>query len=163
MSAAIVYASVHGSTKKAAQLLKKELPDAELFDINRDAFDLDGFDTVIIGSYVKMGLFDKTVRKFVLKYYPVLMRKNTALFMCSILPENEDKYWHNNYPPQLLEKSLKAHFGGEFDRKNFHGFEKRVAKSITKRNDEKGIYPDYRINEKAIIKFGKDLKNNGIS
>jgi hypothetical protein len=79
------------------------------------------------------------------------------------MPENEDKYWHNNYPPQLLEKSLKAHFGCEFDRKNYRGFEKRVAKSIIKRNDEKGIYPDYRINEKAIIQFGKDLKNNGLS
>lgn len=159
MSTAIVFASLHGSTEKAAKMLCDEIKDAKLFDINRDAFDLDGFDAVIIGSFVRMGLFDKNIRKFVIKFYPVLMKKKTALFMCSIMPENADKYWQNNYPPQLLEKSLKAHFGCEFDRTNYHGFEKRVAKSITKRNDEKGIYPVYKLDEKAIIQFGKDFNN----
>lgn len=163
MSTAIVYATVHGSTEKAAQMLCNQLADAEVFDINRDAFDLDKFDTVIIGSYVRMGLFDKTIRKFVIKFYPTLMKKNTAFFMCSIMPQNEQKYWYNNYPPQLLEKSLKAHFGCEFDKSRFHGFEKWVAKSVSRQNDEKGVYPVYKLNEKAIIQFGKDLGDYGLS
>ncbi len=163
MATAIIYATIHGSTEKAAKMLCSQLENARTFDINRESFDLNEFDAVIVGSFVRMGLFDKTVRKFVLKYYPVLMHKKTAFFMCSLMSENEEKYWKNNFPPQLLEKSLKAHFGCEFDRTKFHGFEKRVAKSVLKRNDEKGVYPEYRINEKAIIKFGKDLKDYGIS
>lgn len=158
MSTAIIYATIHGSTGKAAKMLCKELENARTFDINRESFDLNEFDTVIIGSYVRMGMFDKTIRKFVLKYYPVLMKKNTALFMCSLMSENEEKYWHNNFPPQLLEKSYRAHFGCEFDKTQFHGFEKRIAKSVTKRNDEKGIYPVYRLNEEAIIQFGKNFR-----
>jgi menaquinone-dependent protoporphyrinogen oxidase len=160
---AIIYATVHGSTEKAAKLLSKELDNAKIFDINKESFDLDEFDTVVIGSYVRMGLFDKTIRKFVIRYYPSLMKKNTALFMCSLMKENEEKYWRNNYPPQLLEKSKTAHFGCEFDRTKFHGFEKRVAKSVTKRNDEKGIYPEYKLNREAIALFGKELKENGLS
>ena len=163
MSTAIIYATVHGSTEKAAKMLCEQINDAKAFDINRESFDLNDFDTVVVGSYVRMGLFDKTVRKFVLKYYPVLMKKKTALFMCSLMSENEEKYWRNNYPPQLIEKSLKAHFGCEFDRTKFHGFEKRVAKSVAKANAEKGLYPQYRLNEKVIIQFGKDLNNNGLS
>ena len=163
MATVIIYATVHGSTEKAAKRLSKELANADTFDINKESFNLDEYDTVVIGSYVRMGMFDKTVRKFVLRYYPVLMQKKTALFMCSIMSENEDKYWKNNYPPQLLEKSLKAHFGCEFEKEKFHGFEKRIASSVTKRNDEKGIYPKYELNENAIIQFGKELKNDGIS
>lgn len=163
MPTAVIYASLHGSTERAAKMLCDTLEDAVAFDINREKFDLNGFDTVVIGSYVKMGMFDRTIRKFVLGYYPVLMKKKTALFMCSIMPENEQKYWKNNYPPQLLEKSPKAHFGSEFDYKSYRGFEKRVAKSVAKRNAEKGIYPEYKLNEEAISSFGKELRENGIS
>jgi len=159
----IIYASLHGSTEKAAKMLAKELGNAKTFDINKESFNLDGFDTVIVGSYVRMGVFDKTVRKFVLKYYPVLMQKKTAFFMCSLMKENEEKYWKNNFPPQLIEKSLTAHFGCEFEKEKFRGFEKRVAKSVMKRNDEKGIYPIYELDEDRIVRFGKELKNNGIS
>ena len=163
MSVAVIYATVHGSTEKAAKLLADELGNAKVFDINKESFNLDEFDTVVVGSYVRMGLFDRNIRKFILRYYPVLMQKNTAFFMCSLMKENEDKYWKNNYPPQLLQKSETVHFGCEFNRDNFHGFEKRVAKSVVKRNDEKGIYPKYELNREAIIQFGKELKNNGIS
>ena len=163
MAAAIIYASLHGSTEKAAKLLSAQLDGAKTFDINKETFNLDEFDTVIVGSYVRMGMFDKTIRKFVLRYYPVLMKKNTAFFMCSMMKENEEKYWRNNYPPQLLEKSKTAHFGCEFDREKFRGFEKRVAKSVMKRNDEKGIFPVYELDCDAIVRFGKELKNDGIS
>ena len=139
------------------------LGNADTFNINTEAFDLSEYDTVVIGSYVKMGVFDKTIRKFVLKYYPVLMQKKTALFMCSLMPENEDKYWRNNYPPQLVSKSLTAHFGCELDRDKLHGFEKRVAKAVARQNDEKGVYPEYKINEQAISRLAKELKENGIS
>ncbi len=163
MATAIIYATVHGSTEKAAKLLADELGNAKTFDINRESFDLNEYDTVIIGSYVRMGLFDKTVRKFVLRYYPVLMKKKTAFFMCSLMKENEEKYWRNNFPPQLTEKSKTAHFGCEFKRENFRGFEKRVAKSVIKRNDEKGIYPEYELDREAIVRFGKELIKDGIS
>ena len=163
MSTAIIFATAHGSTEKAAELLKKYLPDCESFNINTDSFDLSEYDTVIIGSYVKMGVFDKTVRKFVIKYYPHLMKIRTGLFMCSLMSENEDKYWKNNYPPQLVEKSVRGHFGCEFDVKKLHGIEKRIGKMVTRQNDEKGVYPTYQINEKAIKQFAEELKNSGIS
>jgi menaquinone-dependent protoporphyrinogen IX oxidase len=163
LSTAIIYATAHGSTGKAAEILKKHLPDADIFNINTDAFDLSEYDTVVIGSYVRMGVFDKTVRKFVLKYYPHLMKIRTGLFMCSMMPENENKYWKNNYPPQLVAKSVTGHFGCEFDVKKLRGFEKRVGKAVSRQNDEKGVYPTYEINEKAIIAFAEELKQNGIS
>ena len=163
MSTAIIYATSHGSTEKAAALLKEQLTDCDVFNINADAFDLSKYDTVIIGSYVKMGVFDKTVRKFVIKYYPHLMKVKTGLFMCSLMPENEEKYWKNNYPPQLVEKSVTGHFGCEFDVEKLHGFEKRIGKAVRRQNDEKGVYPTYEINTQAIENFAKELKINGIS
>jgi len=158
MSVAIVYATVHGSTEKAAKLLHKQIENSEVFDINRDSFDLSKYDTVIIGSYVKMGMFDRNIRKFVLKYFNVLMKKNTGFFMCSMMPENAEKYWKNNFPPQILEKSPKAHFGSEFRKDEFRGFEKRIARMVSKENNRTGIYPEYRLDEKAIAEFGKEFK-----
>ena len=163
MATAVIYATKHGSTEKAAKLLAENIKDAKAFNIYNDKFDLSGFDAVIIGSFVKMGVFDKKIRKFVLKYFNVLMSKKTGLFMCGIMPENEDAYWRNNYPPQLLEKSLKAHFGGEMDIDALFGMDRKIANMVIRENGTKGVFRKYTINETAIKDFGKRFENNGLS
>lgn len=163
MATAIIYASKSGSTEKAAQMLSKQIKGSEIFNIDRDAFDLAKFDAVIIGSFVRMGMFDKKIRKLVLKYGGILSEKKLGFFMCGMMPENEKQYWSNNFPPQIVEKAQTAHFGGELDIDNLHGMDKRIAKLVEKENQQKGIFKEFSINENAIKEFGKRFNENGIS
>ena len=59
MSVLIIYDGKSGTTQKAANLLKEYLPQAETVDIKKLNHNLASYDTVIIGSAIRMGNISK--------------------------------------------------------------------------------------------------------
>ncbi len=75
MKTLIVYSSKTGNTRKVAEAVSKQLPDAELFDA-KTAPDPAGYDLVFMGFWVDKGTADKGARKFMEK----ISNQRVALF-----------------------------------------------------------------------------------
>lgn len=154
MATIIVYATKSGTTAKAAEILSGKLGGCDKANILTESFDLSGYDTVIIGSYIRMGTVDRTISRFMLQYISTLIEKKTALFICNCFEDNADDYIKHNVPPQLLEKmTATASFGGEMDKDKLKGFDRMIAKTVVKADREKGIIRRFVLNIDNIDDF----------
>ncbi len=159
MSTVIVYATKTQTTEAAAQMLSRELGGCDVIDINKQSFDLSKYDTVIIGSYIRMGTVDRSISKFMLAFIKRLVEIKTAFFICNCFENNAEDYIQHNVPPQLLKTMVStASFGGELDIKKLHGFDRLAAKAVSNADREKGIHREFTINEKSVKEFAKKIK-----
>lgn len=164
MKTAIIYASKSGATKKAAELLQKKIENADLINIRFDKIAMAGYDNIIIGSFVRMGMFDKAIRKFLIKNESVFVEKQIAFFMCGVLPQNTSEYWKKNVPDQLLKKAvITSHFGGELYPERLRGMDRRIANMVLREDREKGVFHEYLLDKKAINEMAVRMKNNELS
>ncbi len=157
MRTLIVYASSHGTTEKAARLLRGNLEDdVEIVNLKTDpAPQLEKFDLVIIGGSIHAGTLQKRVRKFVEKNLAALLQKRVALFLCCM--EEGEKAWkqfEQAYRQELREASLaNGLFGGEFIFSRMNFLERALIKKIS------GIKSDLsRLDLEAIKAFAATLK-----
>lgn len=158
METIIVYATKNGTTKKAAEMLAAKLGECDVVDIAKQSFDLAKYDTVIIGSNIRMGTVDKKISMLMLRFIKVLVEKKVAVFLCNCFEENTKEYITHNVPPQLLEKLITYQsFGGELDMNALHGTDKLVAKMVTKAERQTGKVRKFSLNEVAIDEFCKKL------
>lgn len=159
MSTVIVYATKTGTTKKAAEMLSRELGNCDVINIAEQSFDLSKYDTVIIGSYIRMGTVDRNISKFMLGFIKHLVEIKTAFFICNCFENNAEDYAQHNVPPQLLKTMVSAaSFGGELDIKKLRGFDRLAAKAVANADREKGIHREFKINEKSIKEFANKIK-----
>ena len=65
MKIAIVYATVGGTTRECAELLKREMNnhEVELFEIDKEEHCFEDFDVTVIGFPIIMGKAHKNFRK----------------------------------------------------------------------------------------------------
>ena len=75
MKTLIVYSSKTGNTRRVAEAISKQLPEAELFDVKK-APDPSGYDLVFMGSWIDKGTADKGARTFIKK----LKNQRVAIF-----------------------------------------------------------------------------------
>lgn len=161
MATVIVYATKTGSTEKAAQMLSERLGNCDTVNISKQSFDLAKYDTVIIGSYIRMGTVDRNISRLMLSYISVLIEKKTAFFICNCFEKNAQDYISHNVPPQLLEKMIATDtFGGELDLKKLGGFDRIMANKVIKADREKGIYRRFSLESENIEKFAEKVKEN---
>lgn len=159
MSTAIIYATKTGTAEKAAELLSRELGGCDVINISQQSFDLSKYDTVIIGSYIRMGTVDRSISKFMLGFIKHLIGVRTAFFICNCFVQNAEDYIEHNVPPQLLETMVTtASFGGELDIKKLRGFSRLAANAVINADREKGIHREFRLDEKSIKEFAKKIK-----
>jgi len=123
-------------------------------NIKTDAFRLADYDRILIGSYIRMGMFDRKIRALLLKEIAVLREKMLGIFVCCCFTENAQTYFQNNVPPQLLETvQATAALGGELDRKKLHGMDKYVANMVLKADHARGILHTFTLKEENIEAF----------
>lgn len=162
MKTLILYATRHGSTAEAARRIAAYFPDCDVKDIARDAYDIAVYDRILIGSNIRMGTFDRRVRKLLLRDIAALREKVLGFFVCCCFTENAQTYFQNNVPPQLLETAqATAALGGELDRKTLHGWDKCVANMVLKADHSRGILHTFALNDKAIADFAKKMQSAG--
>ncbi len=154
MKTLILYATRHGSTAEAARRIAARMPNSDVKNIKTDAFRLADYDRILIGSYIRMGMFDRKIRALLLKEIAVLREKTLGIFVCCCFTENAQTYFQNNVPPQLLEVAeATAALGGELDRKKLHGMDKYVANMVLKADHARGILHTFTLKEENIEAF----------
>ena len=161
MKAVIIYSSKNGTTKTCAEMLAQKLNNAELVDIRKvKGLNLSTYDTVVVGSSIRMGQVNKKIKIFCEENSDVLLSKNLGLFICSGMEENINKDFNTNFRKDLIENcTYKAWFGGEIDLKKAKGIDKLIVGMVVKmiENDGHKTYP--KINEKNNEEFAKIMKN----
>lgn len=161
MKAVIIYSSKYGTTKTCAEMLAQRLSNAKLIDVRKTkGLTLSDYDTVIIGSSIRMGQVNKKIKKFCEENGDELISKNLGLFICSGMEENINKDFNVNFEKKLLQNcTYKAWLGGEIDLKKAKGIDKIIVGMVVKmfENDGHKDYP--KINENNIKEFAKTMSS----
>ncbi len=163
----ILFGSKYGTTETCANKLKEYMGgEVEVININKDSnISLDIYESIIIGSPVYAGMFDKEIKKFIEDNKDKLATKKLGLFMCCM---SDDKrviqQFEENVPKEILEKAkIKESFGGEFKFSKMNFFEKIIIKMIAKKDKSLGKVDGKtdinKINEAAIKKFAMVIKS----
>jgi menaquinone-dependent protoporphyrinogen oxidase len=163
MKTLIVYCSSHGTTERAASLVAEYLEGEVLsVDLKRDKvhFELDDFDTVIIGGSIHAGSIQRRIRQFMAKYHAELLEKELGLFLCCMREGELAIEQFNNAFPQELRKNSAAMglFGGEFLVSKMNFFERQVVKKVD------GVVEDRsNLDNKAIMEFASKINDRNFS
>lgn len=114
MHTLILYATKSGASKYCADLLARQIEDCTKCDLSKTTPDIAPFDTIIIGSGVRMGKFYKPVLNFLRKNEILLMEKKIAFYLCNAYPDTLQKTIEKNIPQQLAKAAICINsFGGK--------------------------------------------------
>ncbi|PLW93551.1 MAG: flavodoxin [Marinilabiliales bacterium] len=137
MKTAILYASTHGTSEKAAQLLSDKIGNCDLINLRKiKKVDLNDYSKLIIGGSIHMGKMQQRVRSFIEKYQAEIIDKKFALFMCCMDEKQEENQLKSAFPADLQAKAVMVTgIGGEFlfDKMNF--LERAMVKKISGSNE----------------------------
>lgn len=133
MKTAILYATRHGASREAAELIRKKLGEADIFDLKKDRIgDLSGYDTVIVGGSIHAGRIQPAVRKLLGKHAELLLEKRLGLYLsCMYEGETAKEQFDDAFPQSLRDHATACGlFGGKFDLEKMSFFEKAVVKQV---------------------------------
>lgn len=165
MKTAIVYVTMHGTTKKLAEMIKGELiartegdADVSLFNLKKDGEpDLNEFDRVIIGGSVHAGGVQSVIKKFCKKHSAELLKKDLGLFLSGMNEPAYEKQFDKAFPESLRahSKSNKT-LGGEFLFEKMNFFQKFIVRKISGVSESVS-----KINEDKVAEFVSEIVSNG--
>lgn len=151
MKTLIVYATHHGSSEKAAKLLKQQIGgEVILCNIRKDRNpDISEYDAVILGGSIHAGEVNQSLKKFIKLNLENLEKKHLGLFLCCMDKEKAQVQFENAYPEKLRNRSIANElFGGEFIFEKMNWFERLAIKKIA------GVHETVSdIDEEAINRF----------
>lgn len=133
MKTAILFASNHGTSEKAALMLQEKIGNCDIFNLKKsNKINLSEYSQLIIGGSIHMGKMQSKIRSFIEKNKTEIAEKKFALFMCCMDEKQEAEQLKNAFPLELQEKAaLVTGIGGEFlfDKMNF--LERGMVKKIS--------------------------------
>lgn len=133
MSVLIVYASYNSTTAECAQILSEKLPDSHVVNLSKGKPDITNYDTVVMGSCIRFNNIHKKLINFIRDNLDVLIKKNTAIYLCCGFPEKANQYLLHNFPKKLLNKSVSIQcFGGKLKVKLYKLYDKLIMKTVQK-------------------------------
>jgi menaquinone-dependent protoporphyrinogen oxidase len=160
MSTLIFYATRHGCTEKAAEILKSKLDDdVTMVNLkNNKKPDLSAFDTIIIGGSIHAGKMQSNLKKFIGQNLDSLLKKKLGLFLCCMEEgEKAREQFDEAYPEELRNHaSATGLFGGAFDFDRMNFFERAIVKKIAKIDANVS-----KIKEDNIQEFAASITTSG--
>lgn len=157
MKTLIIYASKTGTTEKCAKRINTLLKDSKMVNILNQNEDMNKYDLIIIGTPIRMGKIDKKIKKFLISNIETLKSKKVAYFICCGFNENYKSYYEKNIPKYLLDCAIIYDtFGGEMDIQKQKGFDKFIAKMVSKNTDKNR---EIKILNENIERFIKALND----
>lgn len=134
MKTAILYRSHHGTTARVAALIAEKLRDVTVLDLGKSPNPrIDGYDRIIIGGSIHIGMIQKGIRDFCEKNLETLLQKETGLFICCMLKEKQQEQFDHAFPEALKEHSkARACLGGELLFERMSCLERFIVKKVTK-------------------------------
>jgi len=134
MKTAIILSSTHGTTEKAAQLLRKLLKgDVDVIDLKKcPNQSLDDYNAVILGSSIYAGSVKSRLKQFIKQNQEQLLSKKVGLFLCCMYEgDKATKQFETAYPEELRRQSIaNGLFGGEFIMSHLNFLERKLIKMI---------------------------------
>ena len=130
---AVIYASVGGTTRECAELLKRELKmhDVELFDMSGKEPTLSEYDMVVIGFPIRMGKMMKKARNYIKTHFDELMRCRVAYYICCGFVDCFEEYAEKTIPELLRARAVTVDcLGGSLEPSRFKGFDRLVVKAV---------------------------------
>lgn len=152
MKTLIVYSSMYGCTANCAQKLKAQLTgDVSIVSASeKNIPDVSDFDTVILGSSIKIGKIGNALAKYIKKNCGVLLSKRVGFFICS--GENNEEYFTKNFPEELIRIAIaKEFFGGEIAMANVGLLVRLMLRMVGKEGDYS------KIDEARIASFATTM------
>ncbi|QLY40514.1 hypothetical protein HF295_06475 [Hujiaoplasma nucleasis] len=127
----LVYASKKGMTETLAELIKEDLGQIDLVNINEKQADPKLYDKIIIGSPIYIGKIHKKIKAWIQQNQDSLLSKTTAVYLCGMNFNEEKQVIENNFTKSEINHLFIKYLGGayRFDRLNF--LEKFMIKKIT--------------------------------
>jgi len=114
MRTLILYSTKSGASRECAELLATKIADCSICDIAKNTPDIGGYDTLIVGSGVRMGKLYKPAKNFIDKNIGMLLSKNTAFYLCNSYSDTLQKVIENNIPKKLIDTAICIKsFGGK--------------------------------------------------
>ena len=158
MKTLIVYGSKTGTAKQCAEALAARMPGAVLCDIAAEKPDASGYDVVVLGGGVRMGMLPNELRQYAEANKAILAQKKLGVFITCGYEDLAEKTIANNLPAEVLSAAkVKMSFGGEMDPAKQKGFmDKLVCKMQVKEFKKNGIDMP-RLYPKRYTKFVTEL------
>ncbi len=165
MRTLILYATKTGTAKKCAALLCARLgaENADMQNLADGAPDLSAYDTLVLGSYVRMGKIDRRMADFIARRKPEIMMMRLGVFTCNCFPDSAADAFGSNFPMDMIEHAICMDtFGGEMDMEKLHGTDRLLAKMVSAaaRNDPK-FRPQTRLLPDNMANFARELTAAG--
>jgi menaquinone-dependent protoporphyrinogen oxidase len=122
----------------------------------RRRFNLQSFDTIIVGGSIHEGMIQRSVHKFCESNLDVLLQKQIGLFVCCMDPDaNEQELIERAFPDRLVKHALASgFFGGELNIKKMNLLQKIMTRKAARLQKE----PD--IDFQKILDFARSLQEN---
>ena len=133
MKIAIVYATVGGTTRECAELLRKELKNhsVELFEIGKSEPILSDYELVVVGFPIIMGRAVKSARNYIKANREALKSIKTAYYICCGFVDCFEEFAEKCIPQELRECAVEVScLGGSLDPNRFKGLNRFVVKSV---------------------------------
>ena len=115
MKVLVVYATKTGSTRECAQMLKESLAPhtVTLCDAAKEDISPDGYDKVIVGTYIRFGKGAKSVLAYLKKHEDALKSARASYFICCAYADMADTYIEELLGDELFRHAeYTANFGG---------------------------------------------------
>ena len=133
MKILIAYAGNNDTTKECADILKSKLPNAHVINLAKQQPEISDYDTIIMGSCIRFNEMHNSLKDFIRDNIDLLMKKNTAIYLCCGFTEKANQYLLHNFPKKLLNKSFSIQcFGGRLKVKPYKLFDLLVMKTVQK-------------------------------
>ena len=133
MNILILYATKWGVTKECAEILAEQLRiryTVSVVNIRESIPDLGQYDLIVLGSHIRMGRMDKTMKRLIRDNAKLLSSLPTAVYFCMGYPKQFEEYADIELPKDL-RCSLGVHcFGGELKPEKLKGFDKWVVRAV---------------------------------
>lgn len=153
MKTLIIYATKHGSSEKAANMLKEKLKgEVVIHNITKNKSpEISNFDAIIIGGSIHAGLIQKKIKLFCQSNFDYLQKAHLGLYLCCMHKEEAQMQFENAYSEELRNKAIaNGLFGGEFLFEKMNWFEKSIVKKVAGVNVSIS-----KIDEEAINRFAE--------
>lgn len=113
MKPLIVYTTKSGATRECAKILANQLH-CPMLDLKEGIPDILSYDTIILGTGVRMGKIYKPAIRFINQNLPTLSKKKIAIFFCNAYSNNFPRVIEKNLPLVLQQQAITiASFGGK--------------------------------------------------
>jgi menaquinone-dependent protoporphyrinogen oxidase len=114
MKTLILYATKSGAAEECANILAKKLNNCPVYNLKQSPPDLSSFDTIIIGTGVRMGKIYRPVLNYIKQNLNLLLTKTVKIYLCNAYSDTLQKTIDKNIPAELINHSacIKS-FGGK--------------------------------------------------